>query len=288
MNRRLSTCVAATSLLLFASACNRAGTPVAVAAPQDAPPTSDRFVFPITVEGIAPGSAVDMSAMNPAPLTEKHRIVAKNGHYYDASGKRVRFLATGVGAAAVFPTHDEAERMASRLHRAGINMVRLHHLDATWETPNIFHFEGGWNGAKPQINIDPRSLERFDYLVAQFKKQGIYVDLNLHIVRPWNAAMGFPDADKINPEGKAVSYFEPKAIELQRNYAREMLSHKNPYTGLTYANDPVVAIVEITNEDTLLGAAEGITTLPAHYRGILQTGWNAFLKRKYKTSAGLQ
>ncbi|MBC8141613.1 MAG: carbohydrate binding domain-containing protein, partial [Armatimonadetes bacterium] len=223
-----------------------------------------------------------------APLTEKHRIVARNGHYYDASGKRVRFLATGVGAAAVFPTHDESEKMASRLHRAGINMVRLHHLDATWETPNIFYFEGGWNGAKPQLIIDARSLERFDYLVAQLKKNGIYVDLNLHIVRPWNAAMGFPDADKINPEGKAVSYFEPKAIELQRKYAREMLSHKNPYTGFTYATDPVIAIVEITNEDTLLGAADGITTLPAHYRNILQTGWNAFLKRKYKTSAGLQ
>lgn len=288
MNRRLPNCIVLSSvLLLLTAACNRAESPATIAVTQAAP-ASDRFAFPVSVEGIAPGSAVDMSAINPAPLAGKHRVVARNGHYYDASGKRVRFLAIGAGAANIFPTHDDAEKMALRLHRAGINMVRLHHLDATWETPNIFYFEGGWNSDKPQLTIDPRSLERLDYLVAQFKKNGIYVDLNLHITRPWNAAMGFPDATGINPEGKAVSYFEPRAIGLQRKYAREMLSHKNPHTGLTYATDPVVAIVEITNEDTLLGAADGITTLPVHYRDILQTGWNAFLKRKYKTSAGLQ
>lgn len=286
INRCLSTSLLASSLTVLLTAGCRAA-PVA-AEPGDAPAT-DRFAFPVSAEGIAPGSAADLSAMNPAPLTEKHRVTAKNGHYYDASGKRIRFLAIGAGATDLFPDHAQAERMASRLHRAGINMVRLHHLDATWATPNIFYLEGGWQIAeKPQITINEQSRERLDYLIAQFKKNGIYVNLNLHIVRPWNAAMGFPDAGKINQEGKAVSYFEPRAIALQREYARQMLSHKNPYTGLRYADDPVIAIVEITNEDTLLGAADSIATLPTHYREILQTGWNAFLKRKYRTTAVLK
>lgn len=40
-------------------------------------------------------------------------------------------------------------------------------------------------------------------------------------------------------------------IELQKDYARQLLTHRNPYTGLEYRNDPAIVIVEINNENAL-------------------------------------
>ena len=36
-------------------------------------------------------------------------------------------------------------------------------------------------------------------------------------------------------------------------WTRQLLTHRNAYTGLTYAEDPVVAFIEIANEDSLFG-----------------------------------
>jgi hypothetical protein len=40
-------------------------------------------------------------------------------------------------------------------------------------------------------------------------------------------------------------------IELQKEYASQLLGHRNPYTKLKYTEDPAVAIVEINNENAL-------------------------------------
>ena len=39
-------------------------------------------------------------------------------------------------------------------------------------------------------------------------------------------------------------------IELQKEYAKELLCHVNPYTGLSLADDPAVVTVQINNEDS--------------------------------------
>ena len=41
-------------------------------------------------------------------------------------------------------------------------------------------------------------------------------------------------------------------IELQHEYARDLLTHVNPYTGKRYADEPAVALIEISNEDGLI------------------------------------
>ena len=138
-------------------------------------------------------------------------------------------------------------------------------------------------------HIDAEQMDRLDYLVAQLKRNGIYVDLNLHVSREFTAADGFPDTDKLPKQDKVVSWFEPRMIELQKNYARDLLAHTNPYTGLRWADDPAVALVEINNEDTLLGAAQSgeINELPDFYRGPLLRRWNTFLQARYGTTQKL-
>ena len=80
------------------------------------------------------------------------------------------------------------------------------------------------------------------------KKRGIYCDLNLNVGRSYKAGDGVQDFDKIQ-WGKGLTLFDPRLIELQKEYAKNLLTHVNPYTKLEYRNEPAIAIVEILNEN---------------------------------------
>ena len=228
-------------------------------------------------------NAADVSFLNPAPLMAKHRIGVRNGHFYDQSGRRVRFMGTGTSAGANFPRKEDAPKIAARLHKLGFNIIRLHHMDATWSNPGIF------DGDAKRETISPESLDRLDYFVYCLKQNGIYVDLNLHVSWAPTPEAGFPDADKIPEMGKQTSYVDKRSIEHQKNYARQFLTHVNPYTKLKWADDPAVALIEITNEDTLFGEAftGSYQTWPTYYRDQLQAKWNSFLKGKYASHDAL-
>jgi hypothetical protein len=276
--------------LLLPAACG--GTPREASAdaapegmtmPNSAQDASSSFPFVIPWDDAAK-TATDVSALN-APLNEKSRLVIKDGHFYDGNGKRVRFVGTNFGAGACFPEKADAPKIAARLRKFGINLVRLHHMDATWAQPNLFYVTGGTNGRSTR-KLDPQSLDRLDFFVAELKKNGIYVDLNLHVSREWLPADGFPEGDKLPALGKVAAYFESRAIELQKEFATQMLTRKNPYTGLAWKDDPVIAVIELNNEDSLVG--HGGDGLPPRYRDMIVKGWNDYLKAKYKTTAALK
>ncbi len=234
-------------------------------------------------------TVTDVSFLNPAPLTNARRIGVRNGHFYDTMGRRVRFLGTNFVAGANFLSKADAAAVAARMHKLGFNIVRLHHMDATWAQPSIFGANRDAANLPNEI-LAPSSLNALDYLVAQFKKNGIYVDLNLHVAWSPTAAGGYPDTDQLPDSNKGVSYFEKRAIEHQRHYARQFLTHLNPYTGLTWANDPTIALIEITNEDTLLGQAwnGSILNYPPYYLNQLQARWNTYLLKKYGSTQSLK
>ena len=250
--------------------------------------TAARFPFVIPWND-ASKTATDVSFLNPAPLTDARRVTVRSGHFYDATGRRVRFLGTNFVAGANFLSKADAAAVAARMHKLGFNIVRLHHMDATWAQPSIFGANRDAANLPNEI-LAPSSLDALDYLVSQFKKNGIYVDLNLHVAWSPTAAGGYPDSDKLPDANKGVSYFEKRAIEHQRNYARQFLAHRNPYTGLKWADDPTVALIEITNEDTLLGQAwnGNILNYPPYYLNQLQTRWNAYLSKKYSSTQDLK
>ena len=51
---------------------------------------------------------------------------------------------------------------------------------------------------------------------------------------------------------KAITHFDPRLVELQKEYAKQLLTHVNPYTKTAYTREPAVAIVEIVNENSVL------------------------------------
>ncbi|MCK4601923.1 MAG: carbohydrate binding domain-containing protein, partial [Phycisphaerae bacterium] len=75
-----------------------------------------------------------------------------------------------------------------------------------------------------------------------------------------------------------------------RTYARELLTHVNKYRRARYADDPAVAFVEITNEDSLFmwGAERKLRSLDDYYAKILRWQYNEWLSKRYGTTAKLQ
>ncbi|MBQ8113559.1 MAG: cellulase family glycosylhydrolase, partial [Kiritimatiellae bacterium] len=142
-------------------------------------------MFPFVPSYDSPKNVVNMSHLLEAPAGKNGRIRVKDGHFVNDKG-RVKFHATNLTGPANFPTHEEAERLAARLARFGINCVRLHYFDSTYLKGNFMLTEQKGimdHSGATRRKFDPAQRERMDYLVAQFKKRGIYVNINLHVAR---------------------------------------------------------------------------------------------------------
>jgi hypothetical protein len=155
------------------------------------------------------------------------------------------------------PPRDLAEKRAAFYADYGINAVRLHkYADGS-----------GWAGILAEdsfTEFDPQGLDRMDYFISQLKQRGIFVEFSAHFgsqklgekdrqTVPYLAEFGSLKAktDRIETPHSAVHY-SPELQELQIRQMVNLLKHRNPYTGLTYAEDPAVAIVEIINEQSIL------------------------------------
>lgn len=215
-----------------------------------------------------------------------HIRVGANGHLY-AGRQRIRFFGVNLCFGACFPRKEDAEKIAARMAKFGINIVRFHHMDNQ-------EFPGGIRrrGVPHTRDLDPEALDRLDYLIAQLKRNGIYVNLNLLVSRPFNAADGLPkEIEQLGwKERHIVGFFYKPCLELQKEYARKLLTHRNPYTGLTYAEDPAVAFVEINNENGLVHAWLGneVDRMPKVFLDELQRQWNEWLKKRYGTTEKLR
>ena len=110
------------------------------------------------------------------------------------------------------------------------------------------------NRAQPQPQtrtFDPESIDRLDYLIYCLKQQGIYVYLDMLTYRQFRPDDGVDEVDRLGQAAKPYTYFDPKLIELQKEFARDLWTHTNPYTKLAYKDDPAIALTGIKNESDL-------------------------------------
>jgi hypothetical protein len=237
--------------------------------------------FPFVVSYEAPENVTNFSRYLDAPAG-KHGFIRVERETFVNDAGEIRFWGTNLSGAANFPTHEQAERIAARLAKFGYNCVRLHWMDA-WD---IF---GGWN-PKNHTDFDPKQVDRLDYLIYCLKKQGIYVNINLHVSRWLDDRDGFPHKDQRPEYDKGVGNFYPPMIEKQKEYARMLLTHVNPYTKLAYTDDPAVAMVEISNEDSIMlvwmnvWGNLSLDNLPDPYMAELRRQWNEWLAAKYDST----
>ncbi len=251
----------------------------------------EEAMFPFVIPGLATppaGSVVDVSWLNDPPAGGHGFVRAREGHFVDGRGRRLRFLASNFTFGSCFPDHDLADKLAARLASLGINCIRFHHTD------NQAAPGGIWKaGAAKKNEFDPDQLDRLDYFIAALKRHGIYANLNLHISRNYWEGEDFPDGlasdrerqAKLPSYGKALDKINDQMIRMQRDYARALLTHTNPYTRTSYAKEPAVAIVEINNENSLLQLK--VSSLPEYYRADVLKKWNRWLSARYGSSEKL-
>lgn len=165
-------------------------------------------------------------------------------------GTPARFWGVIFNGACCFPEHDYAEGVARRLAQAGCNIVRFHQMDAEWATPNIFRLTAG-RRLKNTRCFDPECMERHDYLIKCLKEQGIYIVTDVTTYRKFKSGDGVHDPDMLSDNMKGVALYAPDMIALQKEYAFNYWNHVNQYTGLAYKDDPVFALLDITNENDL-------------------------------------
>jgi len=246
-------------------------------------------LFPFLISYDGPDNASSMAHLIEGPAGKNGFIRVENGRFFDNAGQ-VRLNATNLTGPADFPTHGQADSLAARLARFGLNCVRLHYMDSKYgnflhkELPSII-----LEDPKTQRNLDPAQLDKLDYLIATLKKKGIYVDMNLHVARWWDERDGFSGKDMRPNFDKGLDNFEPRMIELQKEYARKLLTHVNQYTGLAYTDEPSVAVIELNNENALFSQYHGggIDRLPDPYASEFRRQWNKWLLKKYKSTEAL-
>lgn len=131
---------------------------------------------------------------------------------------------------------EELRKDVAHLARLGFNGFRLH----LWDS-ELADDKGNL--------IENEHLDLLDYLISELEKRNIDIILTAQT----NFGNGYPEKDI---DTGAFTYDFPKcgihedaeARKIQENYLKQLVTHVNPYTGRSYADDKGIIAIEINNE----------------------------------------
>jgi hypothetical protein len=197
---------------------------------------------------------VDLSFLNEneKPAGKRGFVKAKGEMLVFQDGTPVRFWGTNVNASTIFDTSKDAVRQqAKRMSALGFNLVRLHHHDSPWVYSNIF----GKNATDTQT-LDPASLEKIDWWIKCLKDEGIYIWLDLHVLRALKEKDNIYAFDEIakgkdSADLRGYNYINLTIQQAMKRFNEAYLNHRNPYTGSDYKDEPAIMAILITNEGDL-------------------------------------
>lgn len=254
--------------------------PVSISASQQ---TSQIVPFVLPYDDKSGGITHAGDFLNHTPAGVLGFVEVDGDGHFSVGGQRIRFLGVNITAASSFPSHENATIVAARLAKFGVNLVRFHHLDNNWSERELIDYNAG-----NSHTLDTENLDRLDYFIEQLKSHGIYSNINLISAREFQEADGLPAEiqDLSRKERNILGYLLPEQRALEKEYAQVLLQHKNPYTGLTYAQDPAIAFIEINNENSIFlhYYSGAIDSWPALFKQNLTERWNAWLSDKYTSS----
>lgn len=222
---------------------------------------------------IEPGSALDFSGQGflDAPAGKFGRIQASaDGHFVyenDPQKKPRRFYGVNFCFSAQYLGHEQADQLAERVARLGYNAIRIH------------HYEGELcQQQKDSITFNPEKIDRLDYFLAACFKRGIYVTTDLFVSRPVpRSEIGQTGGGNVGmDEYKDLVPVHDKAFENWKNFSRNLLTHVNPYTKRSYADEPGLAWIALINEGNLGNFFGTLKNVPEW-----NAAWNKWLVRRY-------
>jgi len=140
------------------------------------------------------------------------------------SGKPARFWAVNDGA-----FNKDLARHARFLAKHGINMVRFH----SNITPT----------GSDLMGIDAKDRDRLWRGVAAMKKEGIYVTYSPYWAGPARVKPSMGILDSGGNGNWGLLFFDRKLQEAYKSWMKQVLTERNPYTGLPPARDPALAVI---------------------------------------------
>lgn len=191
---------------------------------------------------VVPGSALDwQDRFAPAAGSKGWLSVNASGKFVfpNAPTTPVKFYGANLAHWANIPSHDESIRLADNLARLGYNAIRLHHLD--WVLTETT--------AANSTTIDPIRMERCNFLIGELKKRGMYISIDLHSLRRPRANEVISGTIDEN-DYKALLMVSNPARQNFLTYASNLLNTVNPYTGLKWKDDPAIAWINLSNENS--------------------------------------
>lgn len=216
-------------------------------------PDENWAFFPYTYDTVK-GSVMDFSGTLDAPAG-KYGFLTVKGDHFEFTGRPgvpVRFWGMNICQVPKWYENRElVKRMCDDIAARGCNLMRFHHFD--WD---ITSRKGDFDV------LEPAALDRMEYLISELKKRGIYYTIDLFTAR-WPKIKKF---HRLNPSDyKLLCYVNKEVRQDLLRLSKELLSRKNPYTGLRWADDPALVFINLINEGTLTVAANRPSALTKPY-----------------------
>ncbi len=237
--------------------------------------TPGYFAFEPEPDEFKNSALLDLSFLNEKEAGSKGFLKAKGSSFvFEKEDKPVKFWGVVTGENAVSMDRDSIRYLAKRLAKLGINIVRVHSA--------IFD-----KAAVNPAQIEHAYLDKLHFFVSAMKKEGIYTKLSFYFplwfdIQPGYGLPGYESLENKKPF--SLLFFHPRMQEIYRAWAKGLLSTVNPYTKLSFAEDPAIALVEIVNEDNyFFWTFKPYEIIPAECISILENKYFAWLGQKYGT-----
>jgi hypothetical protein len=246
----------------------------------------DWFAFQPGQE-VVPG-VIDMNRWLDGPAGKHGGVrMVKDGFTFE-DGTPVKFWGVNLSYTASAPDHPTADFTAARYAKYGVNAVRMHKFSYPTN-------KSGIGDPNDSTRWDAQGLERLDYFSAKLKEQGVYFG--------WSHTFGFTvvpgdrkrllayDEIEKNLQGNTYAFinFADDVQDLMIEKVVNLLKHKNPYTGKTYADEPALCFIELQNEDDVFfyTSEKAFNACPTYKKRFLER-FAAWLKEKYGSQEKLQ
>lgn len=212
-----------------------------------------------------------------------------DGHLGFADGARARLVGTSLTGTACFPDSATAITTAAHMRKLGINMVRFIYFD--------YHNFDGASTLAPGFRSDtlsPSQMKRLDWFLYQLKANSIRSHFVLKSRNGPRRDDGVPTWDSAYSNGFYITYFSEPFQRMQQRYMSKLFTHVNPYTGKRYVDDPEIALVTVTDQNTLYDAwindrLHQRTNVLSYNQGrLLDTLFNNYLRGRYSGTPTLR
>jgi hypothetical protein len=231
---------------------------------------------------------IDMDPWLDRPAGKHGGVRMVKDRFVFEDGTLVKFWGVNLSYTANAPERETADFTAARFAKYGINAVRMHKF--SYPTGQM-----GIGDPNDSTRMDPKGLDRLDYFVSKLKEQGVYFGWShtygFHVVPGDRKRLLAYDEIAKNLKGNTYAFihFAEDVQDLMIEMVVNLLKHKNPYTGRTYADEPALCFLELQNEDDIFfyTSEKAFNACPSYKKRFLEQ-FAAWLKERYGSQEKLQ